>query len=68
MLSAAKVEKVYEQLGHRIIDIAYDQANNDQKVSTVPEIVSRNFLQSYKNENFENEKIYTIDNDVNFLS
>lgn len=59
-LSAAKVEKVDEQLGHRIIDRAYDWTNNDQKVSTVPEIV--NFLQSYKNENFENEKIYTIDN------
>ena len=57
MLSAAKVEKVNEQL--EIVDVAYDWTNNDQKVSSIPKTV--NFLQTYKNENLENKKIFTID-------
>ena len=40
MLSAAKVEKVDEQLGHRIIDVAHDSTTNERKVSTVSEIVN----------------------------
>ena len=40
MLPAAKVEKVYEQSGHSIIDVAHDSTTNERKVSTVSEIVN----------------------------